>query len=60
MRESIQAGTVLIKEFTPFPGSFPLTSEAYVPGWQVVKNLDSYALDRKFRGSRMELLLSGE
>ena len=47
MRETIKAGTVLIKEGTLFPAALVIESEPYSPGWRAVTGLDGYAMDRK-------------
>ena len=47
MRETIQAGTILIKEGTLLPDSLTFESEPYSPGWRSVAGLDGYAMDRK-------------
>jgi hypothetical protein len=47
MRETIQAGTILIKEGTLLPDSPAFESEPYSPGWRSVTDLDGYAMDRK-------------
>jgi hypothetical protein len=38
--------SVLIREGTPLPTALPIESEAFLPGWQVVKNLDRQTLAR--------------
>lgn len=47
MRETIDAGTILIKEGTVVPDGFTLESESFSPGWRSVRGLDGYAMDRK-------------
>jgi len=49
MQESIQEGAILIKEGTRLPENLRFESESCMPGWRIVKNLDSYGLDRKIR-----------
>lgn len=51
MQESIQAGAILIKDGTRLPENLKFESESCVPGWQIVKNLDGYGLDRKIRAA---------
>lgn len=41
--------TILIREGTPLPAHQPIESEAFVPGWRLIKDLDGYGLDRKIR-----------
>jgi hypothetical protein len=47
LRDTIRAGTVLIKDGTLLPKSLQIESEPCVPGWRLVKDLNGYALDRK-------------
>lgn len=47
MRETIKAGTILIREGTRLPDALTLESELYSPGWRSVIGLDGYAMDRK-------------
>ena len=47
LRDTICAGTVLIKDGTLLPGTLQIESEPCVPGWRLVKDLNGYALDRK-------------
>jgi len=44
---SIRSGSILIKEGTPLPGDLVIQSDAYVPGWRLVKNLGALGLDGK-------------
>lgn len=41
--------TILIREGTSLPAHQPIESEAFVPGWRLIKDLDGYGLDRKIR-----------
>ena len=43
--------TIFIKEDTPLPANLPIESEAFLPGWRVVKNLDRSALARNIEGA---------
>jgi len=47
MAHTIEIGTLLIKEGTPLPETFPLESDPYLKGWRLVKNLGSSGMDRK-------------
>jgi hypothetical protein len=47
LRDTIRAGTVLIKDGTLLPETLRIESEPCVPGWRLVKDLNGYALDRK-------------
>jgi len=49
MADKIKTGTILIKEGALLPESLRFESEPYSKGWRLVKNLDSYGLDRKIR-----------
>jgi hypothetical protein len=41
------SGTVLIQENTLLPAGLSIESEAFLPGWKAVGNLDAYELGRK-------------
>jgi hypothetical protein len=41
--------TILIREGTPLPAHQSIESEAFVPGWRLIKDLDGYGLGRKIR-----------
>src|SRR5437016_11088566 len=43
--------TIFIKEGTPLPTNLPIESEAFLPGWRVVKNLDHSTLARNIEGA---------
>jgi hypothetical protein len=49
MEDEIKTGTVLIKKGARLPGALRFEVEPYVPGWELVKDLNAYALDRKVR-----------
>ena len=38
---------ILIREGAVLPPNFTYESEAYLPGWRMVKNLDGYTLKKK-------------
>jgi hypothetical protein len=53
--------TILIREGTPLPANLSIESEAYLPGWKLIKDLDGYGLDRKIREAGwMPFCLAGE
>src|SRR5438552_16520565 len=53
--------TVFIREDTRFPATLAIESEAFLPGWRVVKNLDRQALTREVEGANWNLFyLAGE
>ena len=47
MAQTVEIGTILIKEDTHLPESLPLESAPYLKGWRLVKNLSSSEMDRK-------------
>lgn len=53
--------TILIEEGTPLPATLSIESEAFLPGWKVVRNLDRYALARKIESANWNFFyLAGE
>src|SRR6266446_1215722 len=53
--------TIFIKEGTPLPANLPIESEAFLPGWRVVKNLDRSTLARNIEGANWNFFyLAGE
>lgn len=46
MEETIKPGMMLIAEGATFPEHLSLETEAYVPGWRLLKNLDTKGFDR--------------
>jgi hypothetical protein len=52
---------ILIKEDTPLPSTVSMESEAFLPGWRMVKNLDRQALNREVAGANLKFsYLAGE
>jgi len=52
---------ILIKEDTPLPSTVSMESEAFLPGWRIVKNLDRQALTREVVGANLKFsYLAGE
>ncbi len=49
MADTINAGTILIKEGTLLPEALRFETEPCAPGWRLVKNLAGYGLDREIR-----------
>ena len=47
MLDTINTGTILIQEGTLLPTGVPVESDAFLPGWRAVRNLDGYGLGRK-------------
>ena len=53
--------TVFIREDTRLPTTLSVESEAFLPGWRVVKNLDRQALTREVEGAHWNFFyLAGE
>jgi len=53
--------TICIKEDTPLPANLPIESEAFLPGWKVIKNLDRSTLARNIEGANWNFFyLAGE
>src|SRR6266851_7285583 len=56
-----RTGTVFIREDTRLPATLSIESEAFLPGWRVVKNLDRQALTREIEGANWNFFyLAGE
>jgi hypothetical protein len=56
-----RANTILIREDTPLPANPPIQSEAFLPGWRIVKNLDRSTLARGIEGANWNFFyLAGE
>ena len=47
MLDTINTGTILIQEGTLLPTGLPVESDAFLPGWRAVRNLDGYGLGQK-------------
>jgi hypothetical protein len=55
------SGTILVRENTLLPAGLAIESEAFLPGWRVIKNLDSSALARSIEGANWNFFyLAGE
>jgi len=46
------SGTVFIREHTLMPAGLSIESDAYLPGWRTVRNLDGYGLSRKIEEAK--------
>lgn len=56
-----QTRTVFIREDTRLPTTLAIESEAFLPGWRVVKNLDRQALTREVEGANWNFFyMAGE
>jgi hypothetical protein len=51
MPQTVQVGTILVKDSPLVPEHFGLDIEHYSGNWNVVKTLDAFALERKIRGA---------
>lgn len=61
MSDINRARTIFIKEDTALPTTLSIETEAFLPGWWVVKNLDSQALTREVEGASWNFFyLAGE
>ena len=55
------SGTIFIRENTLLPVGLAIESEAFLPGWRVVQNLDRYAFARRIESSNWNFFyLAGE
>jgi len=52
MAETNKSGTIFIREDTPLPENFLIESEAFLPGWRVVRNLDRSTLARNIERTK--------
>jgi len=61
MPDTNSANTILIHEDTSLPANVTIESEAFLPGWRVVKNLDGYGLEQKIEEAKWYFFyLAGE
>lgn len=49
MRQADGAGIILMRENALLPLNLSVESEPFLPGWRIVKNLDSYAFSRRIK-----------
>ena len=52
MTDTNKSGTIFIREDTPLPENVSIESEAFLPGWRVVKNLDRSTLARNIESTK--------
>jgi hypothetical protein len=52
MPQTVQVGSILVKESPQMPELVGLEIERYSGSWNLVRTLDGFALDRKIRGAR--------
>ena len=56
-----ESGIVLIREGALLPPDLTIESEAFLPGWRVVKNFDGYGLNHKIKEANWNFVrLTGE
>jgi len=61
MTEMNESNMILIREGALLPPNFVLESDAFLPGWRVVKNFDGYTLNRKISQANWNFVrLTGE
>jgi hypothetical protein len=61
MSDTNRSGTVFIREDTPLPENLSIESEAFLPGWRVVRSLDRFALTRNIESAKWYFFyLAGE
>jgi hypothetical protein len=61
MPDTNGARSILIREATPLPANLSIESEAFLPGWRVIKNLDRSTLARNIEGANWTFFyLAGE
>jgi hypothetical protein len=61
MPDTNESGIILIREGALLPPNLTIESEEFLPGWQVVKNLDGYTLNRKIKEANWNFVrLTGE
>jgi hypothetical protein len=49
MESEITNGTILIEERTSLPKEMVFESEAYLPGWRILKHFDAFGLNREIQ-----------
>lgn len=61
MSANNNSGTIFIREKTHLPAGLSIESEAFLPGWRAVRNLDGYELSRKIEQAKWSFFyLAGE
>jgi len=56
-----ETGIILIRDGALLPPDLTIESEAFLPGWHMVKNLDGYTLNRKIKEANWNFVrLTGE
>jgi hypothetical protein len=52
MSANITSATIFIREEALLPAGLGLETEAFLPGWRAVQNLDSHGVSRKIAGAK--------
>ena len=61
MSDANKTGSIFLRDDTPLPGNLSIESEAFLPGWRVVRNLDRSALARSIEAAKWYFFyLAGE
>jgi hypothetical protein len=61
MPDTKKTAMILYRENAVMPPDLTMESEAFAPGWRIIKNLDGYALRRKLKESNWNFThMSGE
>jgi len=60
MPTRVQVDTMMIQEGLLLPTSLGLESDSYSNGWRVLKDIDSYSLDRRVRALGWHLFFMAE
>jgi len=61
MSANSHSGTIFIREKTHLPAGLSIESEAFLPGWRAVRNLDGCELGRKIEQAKWSFFyLAGE
>jgi hypothetical protein len=57
MLQSNEPAILLVRDGTLLPPDVPVETVAFLPGWRIVKNFDSYSMRRKITGTDWKFLL---
>ena len=61
MSDANKTGSIFLRDDTPLPANLSIESEAFLPGWRVVRNLDRSALARSIEAAKWYFFyLAGE
>jgi hypothetical protein len=59
MSANNNSGTIFIREKTLLPAGLSVESEAFLPGWRAVRNLNGYELGRKVAQAKWSFFYLG-